>query len=688
MGTRKYHLSQERSENMKRVISLLLAVMLCLSIAVCSAKTVFAASELTASDELIKVLKLEEGFVRYPTWDYAQYSIGYGTRCPDDMVDYYKENGITESEAELLLRNYLHNTEVLVNTKLIDKYSLSLSQNQFDAIVSFCYNMGTAWLSNASQNIHKQIVSGATGNDLIDAFARWCNAGGAVQDFLVRRRLSEANMYLNGVYSRTIPSNYCYVTYNANGGDLSQSVQGYDSTLTATPTATATNGSYTFLGWYTAISGGTKVESLTAQHNKVTLYAHWQELENAGSDTQADPVTVTVTTNDLRLRNGPGTNYGIIGYADTGDTFVITTVQKNGGYTWGKYSGGWICLQYTNYETVISGSQEPAPTEPTTTVPPTTATPTEPTTTVPPTTVAPTEPPASTTVTGTVNADPYLCVRKGPGTGYATVDTLKSGEKVTITEQKTVGSMIWGKISTGWVSMSYVTLSDSSSTPNTGSSSAQSGTVTCSVLNVRSGAGVSYGISGYYYKGNTVSITEQKTVGSTVWGKTAKGWVSMDYVSLTSSGSTAGGNTSGSTGSTATAQTGTVVSNDVLRIRNGAGTSYAIVGFLNPGQSVSITEQKTVGATVWGKTEKGWVSMDYVKLSGSSQGDDNNSTATSKTVTVTCGCLYIRSGAGTNYSISGYLYKNAKVTVTEEKTVGTSKWGKTSQGWICLDYTK
>ena len=135
-------------------------------------------------------------------------------------------------------------------------------------------------------------------------------------------------------------------------------------------------------------------------------------------------------------------------------------------------------------------------------------------------------------MTGTVNANPYLCVRQGPGTGYSTVDTLQTGEKVTITEQRTVGSMIWGKISSGWISMSYVTL-DQASQPETESGgstqSGKTGTVTCAVLNVRKGAGVNYGIAGYYYKGNTVTITEQKTVGATTWGKTAKGWIAMEH---------------------------------------------------------------------------------------------------------------------------------------------------------------
>ena len=704
---------------MKRITSLVLIAVLMIGIVALSAQPVSAASAMKTSDDLVKVLKLEEGFIRYPTWDYGQYSVGYGTRCPDDMLEYYKENGITESEAELLLRNYLTNAERMVNTKLIDKNGLTLTQGQFDAIVSFSYNMGSAWMSNPSQNIYQQIVNGATGNDLIDAFVRWCNAGGQVQHYLIRRRLSEANMYLNGVYSRTAPANFAYVTYDGNGGTISQKIQGYDANLTAVPHATATYNNYTFAGWYTDQVGGIKVETLTEEHNGHMLFAHWKELEPLEPEESKDPVTVTVTTNGVNLRKGPGTNYAIVGIADTGEKFVILQVRTSGGYTWGQYDGGWICLDYTDYETVISKpEQEPTqpettkptepPTEPATSTPtteaPTTAKPTEPPTTAkptePPTTAAPTEPPTTAKptepakVTGTVNANPYLCVRQGPGTGYSTVDTLQTGEKVTITEQRTVGSMIWGKISSGWISMSYVTL-DQASQPETESGgstqSGKTGTVTCAVLNVRKGAGVNYGIAGYYYKGNTVTITEQKTVGATTWGKTAKGWVSMDYVTLKDQQS--GGTTTPAPeqGSTVTGTSGTVVSNDVLRIRGGAGTSYAIVGFLNPGAKVTVTEQKTVGATTWGKVSKGWVSMDYIKLDSNTSDTteppaDSQPAAVSKTVTVSCLC--VRSGAGTSNTIVGYLYKGSKVSITETKTVGSSQWGKTAQGWICLDYTK
>ncbi len=650
--------------------------------------------QMKASDELIALLKYEEGFVKYPVWDYSQWTVGYGTRCPSDMLGEYRSRGITEYEAELLLREHLANTEWLINTKLIEKFSLNMTQGQFDALVTFSYNMGPGWITSPSQNIYQQVVKGATGNDIIDALSRWCKAGGSVHNVLLRRRLSEARIYIEGVYSHSIPDNYCYVLYNGNGGSTTQSAQGYNPDLPgATPRCVATYGNYTFAGWYTSPTGGEKVEILTQALKGKTLYAHWAEIEPEEPDVLEEPVTVKVTADEVNLRKGPGTNYARIGSAKKGDSFTITQIVESSDYIWGYYGSGWICLQYTTYnqseEPDDPNAAEPDPTDPA---------PTEPETTDP----EPTQPepadPEEKPVTGKVSADPYLCVRKGPGTGYGVVDTLQNGEKVTILQQKSVGSSIWGKVANGWISMSYVVL-DKTDEPTIDqggdTTKGKTGTITCELLNVRSGAGVSYGIVGYYKKNETVLVTEEKTVGSTTWGKTAKGWVSMDYVkisSTTGNGSSTpnqGGNNQG--GGTTAELTGTVTSDDVLRIRSGAGTSYSVVGFLDPGAKVTILDKKTVGSTTWGKIAKGWISMDYVKLDSTETeptppNHEAESTATVKTVTASC--LLIREGTGTGYDVAGYLYKGSKVTVTETKEVDGVQWGKIASGWICLDYTE
>ena len=203
---------------MKRITSFLLAIVLFAGLVLTAAPTAYAASAMGVSDSLIRVLKSEEGFSAKPYWDYGQYTVGYGTRCPDDMLEEYQKNGISEKEAETLLRNYLSSTESIINKKFIDKYGLTLTQSQFDALVTFTYNVGSSWIYDTTGTFHNAVKKGATGSELIRAFSLWCNAGGSILPGLVRRRLCEANMFLNGEYSITKPSNYGYVYYNANGG--------------------------------------------------------------------------------------------------------------------------------------------------------------------------------------------------------------------------------------------------------------------------------------------------------------------------------------------------------------------------------------------------------------------------------------------------------------------------------------
>ncbi len=63
---------------------------------------------------------------------------------------------------------------------------------------------------------------------------------------------------------------------------------------------------------------------------------------------------------------------------------------------------------------------------------------------------------SSSVITGTVTVQDSLNVRSGPGTSYDKVGELGPNEKVTITETKVADGMTWGKISSGWISMSYV----------------------------------------------------------------------------------------------------------------------------------------------------------------------------------------------------------------------------------------
>ncbi len=644
-------------------------------------------SILTASSNCLSVLKAEEGFSRTPYWDFTQYTVGYGTRCPEDMVEYYTQNGITEAEAETLLRNHLAGVERDIHVKIIDKYGLTLTQNQFDALVLFSYNCGTGWAYEIGGTFHQAIATGATGNDLIRAFALWCSAGNQIRTFLLRRRLSEANMYLNAVYSQTPPDNYCYVLYDANGGSTSPRSQGYDSNLTAAPFPVATMDGYTFQGWFTAKNGGTRVTVLDASTKSATLYAQWADASGnkppETGATEKNPVTVTVTGTDVNLREGPGTNYTRVGVANKGQQFVITETASGSGYTWGKFDGGWIALQYTNYDSVVNGQQ------PETTPPETTPPATEPPATEPPATEPPATQPEQPKVTGTINVQEWLRVRSGPGTSYSVVGYLKPQQKVEILEQSTVGSMKWGKIAEGWISMDYVILDSNSSSNNNSSATVWTGKVIADELLIRSGPGTNYSILGYLTEGTAVTVTEKKSGGALEWGKIDRGWICLNYVQLNGNVTTTP--STPSTPSTPTTPTTTVTGyanvQDWLRIRTGPGTNYAVAGYLGPREKVTITERKTVGGVEWGKIANGWVSMDYIVLE--STGGTTTTPAQPVTKTIVADCLRVRQAAGTSNTIVGFLYYGTKVQVLETKTLSNGEvWGRINSGWISMDYAK
>lgn len=655
----------------KRLLSLILAAAVLMSL-LCVFSVGVSAEEqqLKTSPEAIVILKKYEGFSAKPYWDYAQWTVGYGTKCPDDRLEYYKTHGITEAEAESLLQVYIAKFENALY-KFMDRTGVKLSQQQFDALLLFSYNCGSAWSSSGL--LYNAVVSGATGNEVIYAFSRWCNAGGEIKLSLLRRRLRDANMYLNGVYSTSNPENFGYVLYDACGGTVTPKVQGYDITLTAdfVPKDPTYDG-YKFIGWYTEPVGGTKVTKLDASTKNLRLYAHWEDAEGkAPVQNTGNPVAVTVTTNGVNIRKGPGTNYTSLGKVDAGAQLTITEVTTGGSLKWGKFDGGWIALKYTDYETVTAQPEKPTQPE---------------------------------TRTGTVKVNDVLRVRSGPSTGYSVVDRLKNGTKVTILEQKTAGSMVWGRIDKGWVSMDYIVLDEKQETqtpppateppetqppvtepeqteppetqpPVTEPVQPQTWTGKVKVndrLRIRSGPSTSSKVVGYYYKNDKVTITEKTTVGSVVWGKTNKGWISLAYVTLDS--------TSGNTPAQKT--TGTVKVKDFLRIRKGPGTSYAIAGYLKPDEKVEITQQKKVGSTTWGKIDKGWISLDYVVL------DKQSQTPQAVKKTVTADCLRIRSAAGTSNKIVGYLYEGAKVEILETVKVGTATWGRISNGWISLAYVK
>lgn len=143
----------------------------------------------TTSDLGVNFIEVYEGYSQYAYWDYSQYTIGYGTRCEKDEYP----AGISEPAAHQLLKSVLPTYEAGLNS-FLSKNDIYVTQNQYDALVSFTYNFG-AYVWDRDPTIAKYLKNGInkyTDKQIADAFGLWVNAGGVKLQALVDRRAAEA----------------------------------------------------------------------------------------------------------------------------------------------------------------------------------------------------------------------------------------------------------------------------------------------------------------------------------------------------------------------------------------------------------------------------------------------------------------------------------------------------------------
>ena len=631
-----------------RIAALLLSVVLLLTYLPGGILHASAASDFTASEQCVAMLKEMEGFSEKPYWDYGQWTVGYGTKCPDDKVDEYKANGISKEEAESLLSGFLQSFGEKIN-KFNDTHSIGLNQAQFDALLLFTYNCGTNWMRNTSGEFCSAVINHATGNDFIYPITLWCSAGDEILSGLIRRRLSEANMYLNGVYDINPPENYAYVRYNANGGSVQYRVQGYDTNQPVALKMTASLKDYTFAGWYSARTGGNQITTADSNTKNMTLYARWLDadgnvVEMPIVSTPITPVTVTVMNDSVNLREGPGTDYASIGKTNKGDTYTITATAEGSGYIWGQFETGWIALTFTNYNALTGGTTEPE--------------------TPAPETPEQNTPPAeeeSVIATGMVHTD-ELKVRGGPGFSYGETGSVRRGQTLEFTRLQEVEDKTWGKTKAGWVSMEYILLDDISDPPlYTGYVLVSDGE-----LNLRQGPGFAYEIVSNLKNGDEVQIIQVANADDHTWGRTSAGWFSMMYFTEDKAETEKPKTTSGT------------VNTNELNMRAGAGTDQNALGYLNKGSRVEILEQQKANGLNWGKITA-WTSLAYVDLDAAAEEGG------SRMGTVNTEELNIRTGAGLRFDQIGKLKKNAKIEILEQMEADNMTWGKFS-AWICMDY--
>ena len=125
---------------------------------------------------------------------------------------------------------------------------------------------------------------------------------------------------------------------------------------------------------------------------------------------------------------------------------------------------------------------------------------------------------------------------------------------------------------------------------------------------------------------------------------------------------------------------------DALRIRTGPATTNPIAGFYYQNDRIVISEILQSDSGRWGKTDKGWVNMDYVLTDSENREPSAGSDLGKKTVIADC--LRVRKQIGTDSRIAALLYYGDPVTVLETRTVDDVLWGRVDKGWICMDYVE
>ena len=155
----------------------------------------------TGGQPLVDMVKAFEGFTLYPTWDYAQYTVGYGTACPPDKLETYRDTGIPEADAQALLAEHLQMARTSVQ-QFVQENNLLPSPYCIDALTSLTFNLGSGWMTAENYRNFRAALCSEDISDLVlvQAFAQLSHAGGEILPALVNRRICEAYLWLTGNY--------------------------------------------------------------------------------------------------------------------------------------------------------------------------------------------------------------------------------------------------------------------------------------------------------------------------------------------------------------------------------------------------------------------------------------------------------------------------------------------------------
>lgn len=152
---------------------------------------------MTVSQKGIDLIKSEEGLVLHPYLDIAGIpTIGYGsTRWLTGVKVAMDDFPVDEESAENLLRGTVNAVAIEVDALITDK----VNQNQFDALCSLAFNIGTPSLKTST--VRRLVNANPNDPAIRDAFRMWDKVHIdnvlTISTTLVNRRKKEADLYFS-----------------------------------------------------------------------------------------------------------------------------------------------------------------------------------------------------------------------------------------------------------------------------------------------------------------------------------------------------------------------------------------------------------------------------------------------------------------------------------------------------------
>ena len=134
------------------------------------------------------------------------WTIGYG-----HTAGVKKGMAITQAQADAYLKQDCEKFEKYVNSAAYVPITESLNQNQFDALVSFAFNLGQGNL--------KKLCAGRTASQIATSMLQYCKANGKVLAGLRRRRVAE-----QALFNKTVAVSPATSTSKAESEDYNMKV--------------------------------------------------------------------------------------------------------------------------------------------------------------------------------------------------------------------------------------------------------------------------------------------------------------------------------------------------------------------------------------------------------------------------------------------------------------------------------